>query len=331
MSITMQEIAKKLNLSIATVSRALSGKEDSVSEETRDLILRTAEQYGYKRRKKSVRNIAFFIDREIFKCSSQFYAGIISGVEEELIKNKYIFQFNSIESHMSDIKNLGISQENIAGVIFAGRVNESLILDVKAMKVPIVLIDFNIPTEEIDCVLIDDVDGLVKAIAYLNSLGHKRIGYVSLNSNEESVYNRFAGYRRGLEMYNLPFDERLVEKCDGLINEGYEAAGRLLENNEEMPSAIVCYNDIIAIGVMDSIKGMGLKIPEDISVIGFDDIGIAREVVPSLTTVHVPKRAMGIIAVQHLIHLIEGKKELVKKILVPTKLKIRESTGNSRN
>jgi len=328
MSITMQEIAEKLNLSIATVSRALSGKEDSVSEETRQLILETAEKYGYKRRRKAVKNVGFFIDREIFKRSSQFYAGIISGVEEELIKRKFVFQFNTIESNISDMKELGVSSESIAGAIFAGNVSIELIRSVREMGLPTVLIDFNIPTEEIDCVLIDDVDGMVKAVDYLYSLGHRRIAYLSLDSNEESVYNRLTGYKRGLEMHGLSYDEDLIEKCPGLIYEGYEATTRLLERDiDRPPTAVIGYNDIIAIGAIDAIKRMGLRVPEDISVVGFDDIGIAREVVPSLTTLHVPKRAMGIIAVQHLMRLIEGRKELIKKVLVPARLKIRKSTG----
>ncbi len=330
MSITMQEIAEKLNLSIATVSRALSGKEDSVSEETRQLILETAERYGYKRRRKTVKNVGFFIEREIFKRSSQFYAGIISGVEEELIKRKYIFQFNTIESGISTLKDLGIGSESIAGAIFAGSINLDLIRSATDMDLPVVLIDFNIPTEEIDCVLIDDVDGMVKAVNFLYSLGHRRIAYISLDGSEESVYNRLTGYRRGLEMHNIPYEEDLVERCPGLIYEGYEAVKRLLERNvDNPPTAVIGYNDIIAIGAMDAIKKMDLKIPEDMSVVGFDDIGIAREVVPALTTLHVPKRAMGIIAVQHLERLIEGKKELVKKVLVPARLKIRKSTGEA--
>ncbi len=327
MAITMQEIAEKLNLSIATVSRALSGKDDSVSDDTRKMILETAEKYGYKRRKRTIRNIAFFIDRTVFQCSSQFYAGIIAGVEEELIKRKYVFQFNSIEENMKNYRDVGINIENIVGAIFAGRVSEELVLSFRSMGVPVVLIDFNIPTEEIDSVLIDDVDGIVKAFDYLYNLGHRRIGYVSLDGNEESVYNRLTGYRRALEMHNLPLDENLIERCLGLIYEGFEAMDRMMERNREFPTAVIAYNDIIAIGAIDSIKQKGLKVPQDISVVGFDDIGIAREVVPPLTTLHVPKRAMGIIAVQHLSRLIEGKKELVKKVLVPARLKVRKSTA----
>ena len=249
-------------------------------------------------------------------------------MEEELIKKKYVLQFNTIESSVCNVKDLGIGPESIAGAIFAGKVNLNLIRSVIDMGLPVVLIDFNIPTEDIDCVLIDEVDGMIKAVDYLYSLGHRKIAYISLDSNEESVYNRLTGYRRGLEMHGIPYNEELVTRCPGLIYEGYEAARQLMEKNtDNSPTAIIGYNDIIAIGAIDAIKRMDLKVPEDVSVVGFDDIGIAREIVPSLTTLHVPKRAMGVIAVQHLVRLIEGKRDLVKKVLVPTRLKIRKSTG----
>jgi DNA-binding LacI/PurR family transcriptional regulator len=117
-----------------------------------------------------------------------------------------------------------------------------------------------------------------------------------------------------------------VMDCKSRIDEGYRATSKLLKG-EPVPTAILAYNDLIAIGAMDAIKQRGLSIPRDISVIGFDDISLASEVNPPLTTVHVSKRTLGILAVQRLLQVINNKDAPVQKTLVPTRLVVRKSTG----
>jgi DNA-binding LacI/PurR family transcriptional regulator len=143
---------------------------------------------------------------------------------------------------------------------------------------------------------------------------------------ETSAQERLYGYRRARELFGFPDEAGLImEDCKSRMDEGYRAAVEILKN-KPLPTAILAYNDLIAIGAMDAVKQQGLSIPKDISVVGFDDISLASEVNPTLTTVHVPKRTMGMVAVKELLAIIKGKEEAVKKSLIPTNLIVRRST-----
>jgi LacI family transcriptional regulator len=326
MAVTMNEIANKLNLSIATVSRALSGKADTVSEETRKAIFEAVEKYGYHKRRTIGKSVAFVIDKDSFNLSSQFYAQIISGIEEELIRSKYYFHFNSIEREKFDLTKINLNFNDLAGVIMVGVYHDDFVLKLKHIEIPLVLLDYYIPTEDIHTVLIDNADGILKACKYLSSLGHTRVAYLSGDSVETSAQERLYGFRRSQEMFGLDGDRDLVVmNCKSRMDEGFTAMNGILDM-DRLPTAVLAYNDLIAVGAMDAIKQRGLSIPKDISVVGFDDIGLASEVNPFLTTIHVPKRRMGIMAVQSLLQIIRGKQEPAKKILVPTRLVVRDST-----
>jgi LacI family transcriptional regulator len=326
MAVTMNEIAKRLNVSVATVSRALSGKSDTVSEETRKAIFEAVEKSGYRKRRTIGKSVAFVIDKDSFGLSTQFYARIISGIEEELIRNKYYFHFNSVEREKFDLSKINLNFNDLAGVIMVGVYHDDFVLKLKRTEIPMVLLDYYIPTEDIHAVLIDNADGILKACKHLASLGHTRVAYLSGDGVETSAQERFNGYQRAQEIFGFEDDPALVVKdCKSRIDEGYRATCELLMR-EPSPTAIIAYNDLIAIGAMDAVKQRGLSIPKDISVIGFDDISLASEVNPPLTTVHVSKRTLGILAVQRLLQVISNKDEPVQKTLVPTSLVVREST-----
>jgi len=330
MGVTMNDIARKLNLSIATVSRALSGKADTVAEETRKTIFEAVEKYGYRKRKTVGKSVAFVIDKDSFNLSSQFYAQIISGIEEELIKCKYYFHFNSVEHEKFDLTKINLNFNDLAGIIMVGVYHDDFVLQLKHIDIPLVLLDYYIPTEDIYTVLIDNADGILKACKHLSSLGHSRIAYLSGDSVETSAQDRLYGFRRSQEIFGLDADQDLViMNCKSRIDEGFEAMNAIL-NLSNLPTAVVAYNDLIAVGAMDAIKQRRLAIPQDISIVGFDDIGLASEVNPSLTTVHVPKRTMGIMAVQSLLQIIKRKEKPVKKMLVPTRLVVRDTTAAIR-
>ena len=196
MPITMQEIAQQLNISVSTVSRALSGQHDKVSEETKKAILDLAGKHGVQRRKIVSKNVAFVIDRELFNVGSSFYNSVISGIEAELIKNRYYFQFNSVDRKNFDLKSINLNFADIIGVILVGFYHDDLVLELRNRDIPIVLLDSHLPTEDIDSVLIDNTDGILKACRYLAELGHTRIAYISGDRIQSSVQERLFGYRR---------------------------------------------------------------------------------------------------------------------------------------
>jgi DNA-binding LacI/PurR family transcriptional regulator len=327
----MGEIARKLNISVATVSRALSGKADAVSEETRKAIFEVVERYGYRKRKSVGTTVAFVIDKDSFDLSSQFYARIISGIEEELIRHRYFFQFNSVERGSFDLERINLDFASLAGVIMVGVYHDDFVLKLRRLQVPMVLVDYYIPTEDIPAVLVDNTDGILKACRHLAELGHRRIAYLSGDRVETSAHERLFGFQRAREVYGLEQEPELVaENCKSRVDEGFRAMGRLLERGVA-PTAVVAYNDLIAAGAMDAIRRTGKAIPDDISVVGFDDIHLAAEVSPPLTSVHVPKKAMGVIAARNLVEIVRTKEENPQKILVPTSLVVRGSTAAPRS
>jgi len=328
MPVTMNEIAKQLNISTATVSRALSGNPDTVSEETRTAVFELVEKHGYLKRRSVCTNVAFVIDKYSFDLSSQFYAGIICGIEEELERHKYYFHFNSVDRDRFDLAKINLDFASLAGVIMVGVYHDDFVLKLRCLHVPMVLIDYYIPTEDIPSVLIDNTDGMLKACKHLAQLGHRRVAFLSGESVETSAHERLLGFQLAVSAFGLERDPALVvENCKSRIDEGFRAMAGLLRTGNP-PSAVVAYNDLIAVGAMDAIKHAGIRIPEDISVVGFDDIHLAAEVNPPLSTISVPKKTMGMMAARRLVDVIKRKEDTPYKTLVPTSLVIRRSTAS---
>ncbi len=330
MAITMDEIAKKLNVSVATVSRALSGRPQTVSPQVRREIQELARRYGYQKRRTVGKSVAFIIDRQLFNVSSQFYNSIIEGVEQQLIKCRYYFQFHSVEQGTSRLDQLNLNFPDLAGVIDVGGYHDPLSEKLHEMGVPVVLVDHHIPTADISAVLIDNSDGVVQACKHLFGLGHRRVAFIACDPPVTNAHERLFGYRRAVEIFGFDDDPNLVEYCGGRMDEAHQAMNRILERGLK-PTAVLAHNDVRAVGVMDALKQTGVRIPDDISVVGFDDIALSHEVVPSLTTVHVPKKTMGMTAVQRLVKTIQGKEDPFIKVIVPTSLTIRDSTARIKD
>lgn len=326
MGVTMDEIARKLNVSVATVSRALSGRSAMVSPEVRKEIQEAARRYGYKKRRTVGKSVALIIDRQLFTVSSQFYNGIVEGVEQQLISSRYFFQFHSVEQGTGQLDELNLNFPDLAGVIDVGGYHDELTEKLHDMGVPVVLIDHHIPTADVPAVLIDNSDGMVQACKHLSDLGHRRVAFLACDPPVTNGHERLFGYRRAVEIFGFDDDPQLVKFCGGRIDEAHQAMNGILERGLK-PTAVLTHNDARALGVMDALKQAGLRIPSDISVVGFDDITLSHEVVPALTTVHVPRKTMGITAVQRLLDSIQGKENPFIKVIVPTNLVVRGSTA----
>jgi LacI family transcriptional regulator len=330
MAITMDEIARKLNVSVATVSRALSGRPGAVSPQVRREIQEAARRYGYKKRRTVAKSVALIIDRQLFNVSSQFYNTIIEGVERQLIRDRYFFQFHSVEPGTAQLDGLNLNFPDLAGVIDVGGYHDQLTEKLNEIGVAVVLVDHHIPTAEIPAVLIDNTDGVVQACKHLADLGHRRVAYLGCDPPVINGHERWFGYHRGVNIFGFENTPGLVESCGGRIDEAHEAMNRILKRGMK-PTAVITHNDVRAVGAMDAIKQAGLRIPDDICVVGFDDIALSHEVVPALTTVHVPKRTMGITAVQWLLNSIQGKSNPFIKVVVPTNLVVRASTVKTQS
>ncbi len=336
MAITMKEIARALGVSIATVSRVLSGSEDSVSDEVRGAILEAAERMGYRPRRKVGRTVSFLIDSELFNLSSPFYSNIISGVEKEASLRRCVFQFSAVTHEDLAAGRLTIKFNDLAGVVLVGTYDAELIARLRSLRVPVVMVDFWVPTEDIDTILVDNVDGIMRAGRHLAELGHRRVAYISGTIDNISSQERRQGFSMARVSYGFSDEPALVEECAESISGGFEAMKRLLDR-PDAPTAVIAYNDMVAIGALDAARQRGLAVPDDLSIVGFDDISLCSEVTPPLTTVQVPKELMGKLAVETLFHAAAaagsttaGAAPSTRKVLLPTRVIARGSTASPR-
>lgn len=327
MSITMKEIADMAGVNISTVSRVLNN-DSSISAEIRNKIINIANKHNYKKRKVRSKNIIYIIDKRFFLLTSHFYNRIIDGIEEEVKKRGYTFQFYSLEPNQFFLGNINLN--NIAGMIISSHYHNEFVIEAKKLGIPIVLVDHYLPTENIYAVLTDKIDGVVKGIQYLASLGHKNIAYLKGDVSQIGGMDRLIGFKRAVDMFSLNKEENMVIACDLNIKGAFISFKRFLETCKSPPTAVMCANDIVAIGAMEAVKDKDLSIPEDISIMGFDDIDLASEVIPNLSTMHVRKKTMGKLAVNTLFQIIHGEKIEYNKIMIKPTLVIRESTGTPK-
>ncbi len=334
---TITEIAQKTNVSIATVSRVLNyDKSLSISEEKRKLILETADNLDYQPPKRKKQNLKkpltiglihwYTMQQEL---DDTYYLSIRLGIErtcyERQIELVKIFKTNN-DFDIDHIKPLD-------GVIAVGKFSDE---DVKLFdeKFPIVVFVDSSPEEtKFDSVVIDFESSMVKAIDYVLSLGHKKIGYIGgrefIGKNMKALgERREIVFKEYLQQKNL-FDERNVHVGSFTIESGYTLMKQAIEQNH-LPSAFIIASDGMAIGLMKAAYEAGIRIPSDLSIVGFNDITQSQYTIPPLTTIKVYKEFMGQTAVDLLIEKALGSRTISKKITIPTELVIRESCTNLR-
>jgi len=195
---------------------------------------------------------------------------------------------------------------------------------------PVVVMDRSVPDIKADTVLLDNFQGTYDATIHLIKLGHKCIGYIDRSFDLSHSLNRIRGYRKALEEQGIKLQDDLIVR-GGFSYEGGAKAMQIFLKRKPTPTAVLAFNDISAIGAMRAIKDQKLRVPEDISVIGFDDIPQCSFTIPRLTTVHFPKYKMAEAACKLLLEKIEGSvSEQRAEIVLPPRLVVRESTAKVR-
>jgi LacI family transcriptional regulator len=324
MSITMKHIAEMAEVNISTVSRALNN-DPSISDEVRKKILEIAYKHDYRKRRTAKTTIAYIMDKRFFLMSSNFYNHIVESIEGEVSNSGYSFQLNLLDPEYFSFDHINL--KNIAGMIITSWRFDRFIEELIKPGLPAVLVDFYQPNKNIPAILSDKIDGVFSGIEYLHSLGHRRIAYLEGDDTLWGAQDRLIGYKRAVKNFSLEDDEKLIRKGKVSIDSGYEAMKEVFKNASPPPTAVMGANDIVAIGAMIAIKEAGLSIPKDISVLGYDDVDIAGEVVPKLSTMRVDKKKMGKLAVQQLLNLIEEETLDSDKTIIKPSLVIRESTA----
>jgi LacI family transcriptional regulator len=199
-----------------------------------------------------------------------------------------------------------------------------------AQNFPFVLIDHQGTGNPCPAVGATNWQGAYNATEYLIELGHKRIGFITGSMDLGAAIDRLDGYKSALRVHHIAEDPRLIYEGTFFQPDGY-AGGRALLNLEDLPTAIFASNDVMAMGAMDAIRSCGLRVPEDVSILGFDDIPQAALVRPALTTVRQPLEQMGRLATQMLIDKLRNPEKEISRVELPTQLIVRDSTLPSRD
>ncbi len=275
---------------------------------------------------KTTYNIGFFLDDRIKDgISSPYYSLVFNALEKEVKEKKYNL---TLFSNFDDFNPLN-SHKKIDGVIVSCFPRlESKIQEIKDFM-PVVLIDNLASDKSIPSVTTDNFNSSREAVRYLVSLGHERIAFITGLMDSAVCNDRYLGYTDVMETSGLGSDKKLVFKGDYSYESGEIGAEEFL-SLKNPPTAIVCANDSMAIGAMKQIQQYGLKIPGDISVIGFDDIKVSSMVFPPLTTIAAPVDAISAKTVELLLSMISGNDHEYEHIIMPATLTVRDSCGECR-
>jgi LacI family transcriptional regulator len=326
---TILDVALKANVSIATVSRVANNSPHKVNQATREKVMRAIRELDYRPNalaKGLLMKKTMTIGIIIPDISNPYYAEIVRGIQDVADTYGYaILLLNTDRNQDRIIKHIYFLREKSAdGIIFSGGTihGEKVLSSLKELRERVVVIGRH--KVDFPAVLIDNMGGSIKAIQHLIELNHKRIGFIGGPDQSTSARERLSGYRHALTQRGYPIDKDLIKKGDLTPKSGYLLAKDLIR--KKRPTAIFAANDQMAFGAIRAAKESGLKVPDDLSVVGFDNIPFSTYFDPSLTTVEVPMYHMGAAAMEMLVNLI-SKKNTEKLRWFNTQLLVRDSTA----
>jgi LacI family transcriptional regulator len=331
MPVTLEQIAKASGFSVPTVSRALTNHDYPVSPTTRKRIVEVARALGYKPnlaarslRTDQTNTIGIIVDDLL----SPFVPSIVRGIQDYLRQFDYLtLMVNSDWDPAADQDAINaLVSRPVDGIIFVESphlaVNEALISSNKPYIFAHRLFDSTIQNS----VVPDDYYGATLAVHHLISLGHRQIAYINGPEGWHTSRQRLAGYKDELGTQGLALHRGYIQTGDWDVEGGYAATKNLMALDEH-PTAIFSANDAMAVGAIAAIQDMGLNVPNDIAVVGYDNRDFARIVRPKLTTVSMPVYEMGLTAAELLLKQIEEGRQDTPEIKVKGQLFIRESCG----
>ncbi|ACL70200.1 LacI family DNA-binding transcriptional regulator [Halothermothrix orenii] len=329
--ITMKDIAKAAKVSKSTVSRALSN-DPRVNEETRKKVVKIAREMNYRPHqvaqalaKKNTNIIGVVLPTFPRTVADPFFLEFLQGIGEIAVEKGYSLTLPNLAR--KEIQNLGqvINKNTVDGVILTEpKIDDPRIKYLKEKEIPFVFLGNPMDKDDVYWVETDNIRGSYLAMEYLIKSGHKKIATVAGSPDLVAGKYRYLGYKKALENYGLTIDKNLVCYADFTEEGAYSAVLKLLEKRNDF-TAIFVANDLMAFGVIKALKEKGLSIPEDIAVMGYDGIKLGEFIEPPLSTIKIPSRQMGRVALNLLIKLINGENVKDKHVLLPPELMVRES------
>ncbi|MBE3576981.1 MAG: LacI family DNA-binding transcriptional regulator [Limnochordales bacterium] len=341
---TIRDVAAEAGVSVATVSRVLNDKE-GVGEKTRARVLAAAARLGFvpndsARRLTSAQPDSFgFIVRyhRVRRNEDPFYSAVLYAASAELGRHGYqLVPLPVGEMEAEHLRRL-VGSGRLGGFLLAGpEVPAELVREVAAQGLPLVLIDNRDPElPNTPVVAGDDQGGAAQAVQHLLTHGYRRFACLCGPLTWPSSRNRYFGYAGALALAGAEGGARVVSMPETTEASGYQALLRLLEEvrttGEPMPQALFCANDAMALGALRAAKDQGFRIPQDLAIVGFDDVAMAAEATPPLTTVRVFTDRIGVAAARVLLGMVAGDVAAPpvagQTVLVGTELVVRQSCG----
>ena len=331
---TLREISDVAGVATSTVSLVLNNKP-GVRKDTRDRITKLLLQNGYTIRntdsgdsKGEIKFLRYIASGHISERNEDFYVRLLNGAESRARQEGYNLSIANIgmdelPSFLSQLEN----QHNILGVlVLASELQKKDVPLFYNFSLPLIFLDRQLDEANVNTLATSNIAGAYEAVHYLYSLGHRKIGMLRGQVDIGGIVERSVGYRRALRDLNLPYNENYIVDIDIIFNTAVKQMEEYLDAAEDLPTAFFAANDIIAAGCIRAIQDCGYRVPEDISVLGFDDGSICSFTSPPITTMRVPCDRIGAIAVERLLSIASGSQEIIKSC-VSTTLIERQSTA----
>jgi LacI family transcriptional regulator/LacI family repressor for deo operon, udp, cdd, tsx, nupC, and nupG len=338
---TIEDVAEHAGVSKSTVSAVINDR-DVVKDTTRQRVLDAIETLNYRPRGSARRGFKSpsgqslgFVIKE---ADNPYYSEIQVGIQEVASEHGYMTFVSSSEGRFDDEKRIvkQFSNKDLDGLIITPILNEdtdlSHIFDLQRNNIPFVLLE-GVRGIQAHLVDIDNVEASSNAVQHLIELGHERIVHFAGPKYSKHSDERIEGVRRAFSRSPLIFSDEYAVRVGDSFEAGYERALEYFPEkgssaDEDMPTAVTCYNDLVALGVMRALREQGWDVPEEISVVGFDDLNLLDYVSTPLTTIHVPKRKMGRKAAELLLRQIQGNgANTSQRISLDAELVVRSSTA----
>lgn len=324
-TITINDVAREARVSISTVSRVLN-RQHTGNLEIRERVLKIVEELGYKP-SPAARSLAGggnmgrsmgFVMHSLIPLGT-YFGDVLRGAEEEAQAQGYGLYFSTAYQSLGVLstgsKPRGISGKAVRGVIYTGVLPDGYYQEVKKAGIPLVLINTYSPEEAVDCVMCDNFSSSYRVVKWLVELGHRRIACIAGGTGTNiSTEERVMGYRQALLDADIEFDAALFQRAEAFLPQhGYKAMECLTQVSPR-PTAVFGVVDELAVGAIQCAREVGLRVPEDLSVVGMNDLEMAQVCDPPLTTVRIFREEMGRVAVQRLVELMQDFQQRPRRI-----------------
>jgi DNA-binding LacI/PurR family transcriptional regulator len=331
MPVTLHELAKAAGCSVSTVSRALNNSDHPVNDVTRQRIIAIANQVGYHPNM-TARGLkmdrTFTIGLIVYNIASAFTPVLIRGIQEYLRQRGYFSILISTDWD-SDLESEAVHQlisRSIDGIIFVESWRDESNNTLDLANKPYVHVYRLFNGSYANSVIVDDRYGARLAVEHLVKLEHRRIAFINGPHGWAASKERLVGYQDVLAQYKIPYNPSLVEEGTWEVQSGNAAAKKFLAMPDR-PTAIFAANDLMALGAIYAIQDVGLNVPKDIAVVGYDDRDLASFSKPTITTIRPPSFEMGQLAAELMLSRLKNQVEIEDPIRVQGKLIVRESCG----